>query len=377
MLGFNKLFGGKKEVDPVIDFWNWFIKNEKEFRSHFNDRDRSGKFINKLVEKIKPFNPWIKALAGPLDEATYELVITSDGDIALFTKVEELVAAAPVIPGWAVTAHKPGMGLERALISMYGYDFGSSNMRFYPVNDDDHPDDIRIVLTHQDYNEEEAGKFQTGGMIYLENAIGEVKTALLIDGYEVRGEPGPGTETIPVEKLEEYLLWREKEFVEKYNKIPLEEQAPAEEYAVLEANDAEGMPIFATVNMGYKDWEYKAAFPWLMRFDLTFKGDETGLPGKKQMEELQAWEDGLLTALKSPEIIYVGHDTTRGTRTIYLYATSFLEASPKAHDFVESSDQKYPIVFSIRKDKYWQEVAWFFNADENSDGDSDDDKDEQ
>src|SRR5262249_42358912 len=162
--------------------------------------------------------PYLKALAGPYSGDKYELIITADGDIALFCKVEELINAAPNVEYWVLTAHKPALGFEGISIDLYGKEFSTLTTQFYPIVMEDYPDEVSIILTHGDYDKKEDNHFQAGGMIYLENGLGEVNTATKIDHYETGPAPSPGEgiETIPIVKLADYLNWREKEFVERY-----------------------------------------------------------------------------------------------------------------------------------------------------------------
>jgi hypothetical protein len=357
------LFRKKQDKKPAELFWNWFVKNEHRFKDAIGNTEKAHVFLDELITQMKPFNPWLKALAGPYDEKTLELIITADGDIALFCKVEELVAAAPAISNWRITAHKPSIGMEPMSIEMFGHQFNSDNMSFYPLTDPQFPDEISIVIVHADYNEDEDANFQTAGMIYLENALGELNTATMIDKYEVSRPPSPGenVELIPLAKLDGYLKWREKEFVEKYaNKEAIR---PVENWGVLEAEDREGKPMFATIDSGFRGWEYMAAYPWLVQVDIDYKGDSKGLPDKKQMGALQDIEDELIQKMKAmPSVIFLGHHTHDNRRSIFIHTDDYNPVSKVMHAYIESAKTEYKIVFFIRKDKYWQNMAFFYDA---------------
>ena len=261
---------------------------------------------------------------------------------------------------WKVTAHKPPMGWDSMKINMYGHEFSSDNMKFYPRQDPNYPDEIKLTLTHPEYNEEEKERFQTGGTVFLENALGEVNTATLIDSYQVRGLPEDDVELIPLTKMEEYLRWREKEFIEKYEK--LDAKKPEESYNVLESQDEAGKPVFATINSGYKNWEFRAAFPWCLQIDIDYKGNENGMPDKAQSQSLQEIEDQLLELLAPADIIFIGHQTHNHRRTIYAYCSDYNVVSRQIHQYIEASKWVFDIAFFIKKDKYWRNMEWYFNA---------------
>src|SRR5215510_8800651 len=111
MFGIKKLFGTRDETDPKKRFWDWFIRNKYRF-AKMNGTDDAHDFLNELIEQMNPYNQWLKALAGPYEDGRFELIITADGDIALFCKVEELVNAAPSMEDWLITAHKPPIGAD-------------------------------------------------------------------------------------------------------------------------------------------------------------------------------------------------------------------------------------------------------------------------
>ncbi len=357
-----EIFGKKNEKVLADNFWKWFASNKDRFSTILDDSEKVQQFLDELIGNMKPFNRWFKALAGPYEKNKSELIITSDGDISLFCKVEDLVNAAPPFDDWLITAHKPPLGLDKVSIKMYDREFSSSNMKFYPYVDANYPDEINIILVHPEFNSEEKGKFQSAGIIFLENALGELNTATLIDSYEVKGMPGDDIELIPLDKLEEYLRWREKEFIEKYEK--LEARKPEDSYGVLESEDSEGRVLYATINAGFKNWEFKAAFPWCVQIDIEFKGQDKGLPDKKQVEELQEIENELLSLFGQSDLAYVGHQTHNDQRTIFCYSSDYNTISKKIHRYLENTGWDYEITFFIRKDKYWRNMEWFFNATE-------------
>jgi hypothetical protein len=360
-----KLFLKRNGNDPKETFWKWFVENEARFRTAFRDATQAHAFLNDLITQMKPFNPWLKALAGPYGDGKFELIITADGDIALFCKVEELVHAAPEVDDWLITAHKPPVGSDNLQIDMYGYKFGADMLTFYPLEDANYPDEISIVVVHPGYTEEDHDKFKTAISIYLQNAIGELNSTTIIDEIEVKTAPRPdqGIELIPVNKLNDYLAWRQKEFVEKY--ASLSASQPEESYRVIEASGNEGKPVLAVINAGFRDWEYRSAYPWLVQVDIDYEGYESGMPNEKQLKDMQQMEDDIAERLGREQLaIFLGHETHDGLRTIFFYTDKFNPVSKIVNEYLEISSWDYNIVFHIRKDKYWKSMAFFFDAEE-------------
>src|SRR5690349_13783870 len=104
MASLKKILEKNSDNRAAENFWNWFGSNEQQFRNVINDSAKAQEFLDELIGQMKPFNQWFKALAGPYDDKRYELIITADGDIALFCKVEEFVQAAPSFDNWVITA---------------------------------------------------------------------------------------------------------------------------------------------------------------------------------------------------------------------------------------------------------------------------------
>lgn len=350
--------------DPADMFWQWFVNNEYRFRElEKNDSEQALAFLDELIRNMKPFNQWLKALAGPYPGNRYELIITADGDVTLFCKVEELIEKAPDLSKWKFTAHKPALGFEGISIDLYEKKFSVDTTCFYPIIHDEYPDEVSIILTHTEYNAEEDDQFQAGGMIYLENGLGEENTATKIDHYETGPLPpaDSGVEIIPISKLADYLVWREKEFVEKYESVHAER--PDESFNLLEAEDSDGKVMLVTVDVGFKEWPLRPAFPWLVQVDINYKGDANGLPNNHQAEELQTIENEIINLFANSNTIwYIGHRTYDNIRNVYFYSSEFKTCSKLLHRFTGAVHSDYTILFYIRKDKYWQDMEMYFNV---------------
>lgn len=362
MAGISKYFRKEGDVqDAAAAFWKWFEENEYSFRElEKNDSEQALSFLEELIQQMQPFNPWLKALAGPYNNEKFELIITADGDVALFCKVEELVQAAPEIEHWVFTAHKPALGFEGISIDLYGLEFSADTTSFYPIVQEKYPDEVSIVLTHNEYNDEMDDHYQAGGMIYLENGLGEVNTATKIDHYETGPVPDPseGIETIPIGKLADYLNWREKEFIEKYESVPSEKP---DTFHILEAEDRDGKLIVVTVNMECRYWDMKPAYSWLLQVNINYTGDEMGFPSDAQLQELQNIEEEMVNLLPADRTVFAGNKTYDNCRNIYFYVSEYKTPSTLLNQYVESKETEMEILFFIRRDKYWKTMEQYFN----------------
>ncbi len=220
----NKFF--KKKVEKPIksyqDFWNWFLGNEKKVYKIIKkggNNNISENFFDKIAPKLDELKEGIWYLTGMLDDNTVDLILTSDGNIKNFYLIEELIATAPKINGWKFKALKPEHNIENVGIEMGGFKFKSENMFFYSNDLKDYPDEIDITIIHDDYNEENKSDIINGSYLFIDNFLGELNSLTIIDNITFKSKNDAEKELIPIEKLKSYIVWREKEFIERYEGV--------------------------------------------------------------------------------------------------------------------------------------------------------------
>ncbi|MHA4894649.1 DUF695 domain-containing protein [Pedobacter sp. PWIIR3] len=361
-MGILKSIFGKKEsvINSNEGFWNWFADNAKTFhavvKKHKNIEED---FFNKLSPKLNELKEGYFFLTGMLKEGTAELVLTADGIVKNLVFVEELVAAAPEIPGWKFTAHKPETDIESFGVNMNGYKFNKDNISFYPEELPAYPDEISLVITHNDLTHENYKDMATGFYVFLDNYLGEVRVVTTIDNIGFIPKDEVTEKLIPIEKLKSYLIWREKEFKEKYEDVTID--TSEHEHSVMETKLNNGNPLFATINTELLNWDNKASHPWMLKFELPYDGSSNdGLPDPQTLQLLYAIEEDILLQLKDFEgYLNVGKETSDGVRTVYFACNEFRDSSKIAHQIVKKHRSNIEIVYEIFKDKYWQSLAHF------------------
>lgn len=347
---------GKKEspINSYNDFWNWFFKHEKEFyKVVHNGENIDQGFFKKLSPKLDEIHDEIYFLAGMFDEHTAELILTPDGAIRNVFLVEELVAAAPEIKGWKFTALKPSSDIKDVSISMGDFEFNSDNLKFYPNLHKDYPDEIDLTIVYDDFIEDEKGVQTNGIYIFLDNFLGELHSITLIDSLKVVGKNDISEELIPIEKLKDYLIWREKEFIEKYQGI--RHDTENDNYSSLEAKTKEGEIVLAIVNNDLVHWDKKASHPWVVSIEIPFDGsNNNGMPDNETYQLLDEIEDEIMLDLKDLDgYLNVGRETSSGKREIHFACKEFRKP-PKVLNEIIKKYNKVEVSYEIYKDKYWQ-----------------------
>ncbi|TRW25399.1 DUF695 domain-containing protein [Flavobacterium zepuense] len=360
---FDKLFAKKQVVEKEIaitsykDFWDWFESNEKAFYKVVNERgDFEKDFFNHLAPKLGYIKEGIWYLCGMYNNDIAELILTADGDVKTIVFVEELIAAAPQIKGWRFTALKPEMDIDRYTIQMGDTAFSGETLFFYPNELPNYPDEIDISIVHKDYSEENSEQIISGSYIFLDNYLGEIASATVIDNISFVSQKMATKELIAIEKLKSYLIWREKEFVEKYDGV--KHDTENDSYSLFEANANQDDYIIATVNTDLLKWDAKASHPWIGI--VTLKYADGGMPDEATSALLYTIEEHLMAELKDADgYLNIGHETANGVREIYFACKDFRKPSKVFYSTKKLYSNQISLTSDIYKDKYWRSFDRF------------------
>lgn len=341
------------------EFWNWFKENSNSFHQAIKTREGlEENFFDKLAPKLNELREGIFFLTGMMNEATAELIFTPDGIVKNIAFVEELVNAAPEIPNWKFTALKPETNIENVGIQMDEFKFGVETISFYPIEHAEYPDEIDITIVHKDFTEENKEVITNGVYIFIDNYLGELKSITTIDNITVTSENDAAQEPISIDKLKDYLIWREKEFLEKYEGTRHNTEDDA--YSSLQAELENGAPYIAIVNSTVLEWENKASHPWILSIEIDYEGDESGLPDEEIYNLMDEFEDELMEELIDSEgYLNIGRETADNLREIHFACKEFRKPSKTLYNLISKYEGKLNIDFHIYKDKYWQSFERF------------------
>jgi Family of unknown function (DUF695) len=347
----------KKElpISSYQEFWDWFQKNEKDFFKVVKNHDNiEHDFFRKLSPKLNELREGFFYLTGMLDNNTAELIITPDGVVTNIVFSEELVQAAPAIPRWKFTALKPALDIKDVSIRMADYVFDSDTLSFYSNDIKEFPDEIDITIVHRDFNEKDKSAITNGVFIFLDNFLGELNSVTTIDNLTVAGKDRADRQLIPIEKLKAFLIWREKEFIEKYE--GLRHNTQDDVCSTLEAEVKNGNPLIAVINSTLLEWDAKASHPWILTFEMKYDGaNQNGMPDEATFNLMDEIENKILKELKDNEgYLNIGRETADSVREIYFACKEFRKASKVAYQIQGFYADKIEIGYDIFKDKYWR-----------------------
>jgi len=310
------------------DFWKWFQANQSDFHKIlFKGKNVEQKFLNPVSEQLARVKEDLYLLAGKYDENTVEVIFTPDGIIKNIIFAEELVKNAPAIPGWKFTALKPASDIMGFYIHIGDYEFSDKNLFFYPNEYKEYPDEISITVVHQDYKNADKNTIINGVYLYLDNNLGELESVTTIDSLTIVPQSEAQAERIPIEKLKDYLAWRKKEFIEKYEGT--HHDTTNDEYLGFEGTTPNNFPIIAILNQTLLKWNAKASHPWIAIMEFKYDGSErNGMPEPETTALMEEIQDSALAHLKDEDgYLYIGRETGNNNREVYWACKDFRKPS--------------------------------------------------
>lgn len=342
------------------EFWQWFSQHEQAFFRIVQERERIPEdFFTLLSPALDDVKEGFYFQTGMFDEYTAELIISADGALELIGFVEELVGTAPVLPGWKFTALKTATDIEEMSIEMAGFAFNTETLSFYPHDDAAYPDEINLVVVHSRFTEEDKPTIQNGVHIFLDTYLGELDFATTIDQITVVGPAAAQPPLVPIGKLNAFLQWRQKEFVEKYE--GRRHETDEDTYATFEAELKSGNRLVAIMNTDLLAWDAKASHPWVVVVMVPYDGtDRNGMPDKETYALLDDLEDELVAELPETEgYLNLGRQTADNQREIYFACRDFRKPSKVLYLLQTQYANTLDITYEIYKDKYWQSFERF------------------
>ena len=188
-------------------FWSWFAAHRHRFENlEVPNKDALLEEFLAVLHKVSE-GLWFQIGMDP--DGTHELVITAEGNEEFFADVEDLVAAAPAIEGWRVTAFKQAQGFGFS-VGYNGVSVDPKQAWFLPLGSESRPEDLGLLIAVPGYDQEWAEEYLFACYILLDEGLGELRAAQDIQHVEVGPMPAAPQDEgyIELEELAPYLDWR-------------------------------------------------------------------------------------------------------------------------------------------------------------------------
>lgn len=133
-----------------------------------------------------------------------ELIVTAEGEKSLFSLVEEIVAAAPVIEGWRILALKPKLGFPGSIV-WDGCQVAIEEVVFDPLENES--DELGLRLLVPGLVDQDADRVHNALLRAIDHGLGEREFAEAVAYTEVAALEGAADEFIPLIDLESFIQW--------------------------------------------------------------------------------------------------------------------------------------------------------------------------
>jgi hypothetical protein len=185
----NGMLGLFKKGDPIENFWTWFSKNQNRFRDFKDDPNKSDVYLNEILGEGRKIKEGLAFELEPPRDGIINLTISADGDTALFSKVEEIVAKSPKIAGWAVLAFRqriPEAQVKDMVLKADDHTLDPNKMKFLPIISGDTLD---IIVYADNVTEQNRNQVAYGCLMLLDNILGEYDCVKKVRSYDFHPLP--------------------------------------------------------------------------------------------------------------------------------------------------------------------------------------------
>lgn len=177
-------------------FWSWFSANRALYEQLIGIMEAAGAGqvpspavlagIEKLHDALGKYDNRLRFEFGRDEQKRFDLVITADGNPAVFDSVFKLVAAAPAIPGWVFTPLKPRRPEALPAAEVEGRMVSAETFRFHAAPDPEVPGKtVVLILVDAPDLDERADMYDQLAFLSVDAQLGELDSNRLVSGVMV------------------------------------------------------------------------------------------------------------------------------------------------------------------------------------------------
>lgn len=181
-------------VSAEAEFWTWFAAHESSLLDRGND-PRHG--VDAILLRLMRVDSALACDVGPERDGRREIVVTACGDPLGFPAVVRLVAAAPPLERWTVTAFRQRREARGRFMLHCGGAVRLDDVRFAAEPAGDRVD---LDLFVPGYRRRYAEEYEIVGHLLLDMVLGEFDAMTRIGGVSV-GPPQREVRSRPLAEL--------------------------------------------------------------------------------------------------------------------------------------------------------------------------------
>ena len=193
-----------------ILFWNWFKDNSSKYYylNQIPDVGQKQILLDELLSKLHSYCDKLFFQIGGFPNEPQELIISADGNIESFEKVEKLISSAPQIDDWKIIAFKPPTE-EDFVIEYEGIKLDPHEIWFLPLDNENNSQVLGLKLCLPEYTPQTKSILLEACYQLLDSILGEKSSALDIQYVEIDELPRQPEENglIELTELPKYIQW--------------------------------------------------------------------------------------------------------------------------------------------------------------------------
>lgn len=297
---------GSEGAGPVEEFWGWWASAGRAAAEAGIGGAGFEGFTGHMTARVNAMHSDLAWELSPGARAEHALVVTAAGVPALRRLAERWHRHAPAVSAvWEYhPARQASVSSLAAVLEIGGQRLSLDELTF-DLHVDNDRDVIDTVVFHPSFAKMPSDVRNQVGFLALDWALGEDGVTRWIGGFETSGARPPTG--VPADGLIETVE-------------ALAGRAGQSRWVLLHGV-REGAVVIASLAVPAK-WVDHPLMDLHMAVTLPFAGQTPeGLPGPGSLDQLRALEDELTDRLE-PRALLVAHETTRGVRTLHLYADS-------------------------------------------------------
>ncbi len=291
---------------PIEGFWRWWTSAGRAAAEAGIGSGKFGNFTGQMTARVKAMHPDLAWELAPGGQAEHALIVTAAGAPERRRVAERWYQQAPA--AGAVWEYHPARQASpaslAAVLEFHGHTLTLAELRF-DLHVDNDRDVIDIVVFHPAFARMPPEARGQVGFLALDWALGEDGVSRWIGAFGTCGTRPAGG--VPADGLIETVQ-------------ALARRAGEPRWALLRG-ERDGAVVLASLAIPAK-WVDHPLLDQHIAVTLPFAGQTpAGLPDPGSLDQLRAFEDER-TGRLPPHVLLVAHETTRGVRTLHIYADS-------------------------------------------------------
>jgi len=329
-------------AEGIAEFWAWWPGT----RGRIQTAIEGGGFDNALVEevagRVAAINPELDWELSPGAKARHAFCLSGKGNPELRRITEQWLRAAPAIDQtWEYHPARRGSAqIKGARLKIGGFDIVLDDfVTAFAVDEGREVVNVRCFHpTFADMSDELRG---TATFLMLDDALGEDGVERWLGGIDGVAAAPDGARPIAELRAAIDVLAR---------------SATGERFAVMRGNDAEGRPLFVTLNTALKRIDHLACDNHVVIDMAILNPDNNGLTTSDEAKDLDAIEDELQPLFT--DAVYFGRETRAGRRVLHFFAPGDSPAKQRVAAWASAHGAR-DVRVDWRADPRWEARARF------------------